>query len=263
MSIITISTPFNIDLTFRAAPFHRRVSAWFIDFAILCTFNYLLMRFVISPVDDYYGAGRETAIILYILLAATPSFLYHLLMEQFLNGQSLGKRAMKMKVISLDAQEPTFGQYMLRWVLGLGNYVLFSMPFVMLYSPFSVIFLLIFYLPDVLSIALTSRGLRLGDLAAGTVLIDTRHEAALGDTIYLEIEEDNYVPVFPEVMKLTDRDINGIRNLLDVRKRNRDSDAYMAQIAYRIREVLQIQTNLLPEELLRQLLKDYNHITRK
>jgi len=104
--------------------------------------------------------------------------------------------------------------------------------------------------------------MRLGDLAADTVLIDNRRQTHLHDTIYLEIEEDQYTAVFPEVMKLTDRDISGIRNLLST-KRTKDSEIYMAQIAGRIKEVLNLQTNLVPEDLLRQLLKDYNYLTRK
>lgn len=259
MSIITISTPFNIDLEFKAAPFHRRMFAWLIDFVILCAYNYVVCKFLIEPFDN----DTTTLYILFFVFAAIPSYVYHLLLEQFMNGASFGKRAMGMKVISLDANEPTFGQFMLRWVLGLGNFVLFILPYIVLYAPYAILFPLIFYLPDVLSIALTSRSQRLGDLAAGTVLIDCRSETQIEDTIYLEIEDDKYEAVFPEVMKLTDRDINGIRNLLDVRKAGKDSEAYMAQIAHRIKEVLQLRTNLLPEELLRQLLKDYNHLTRK
>ncbi len=258
MSLITITTPFNIDLEFKAAPFLRRVLAWFIDFVVLCAYNYIVVKFLILP----FGLDTKLEYVLFILFASIPSYLYPLLMEQFMNGQSFGKRALGLKVISLNGDEPTLGQFLLRWALGLGNLVLFMMPFVVLESLFLVVFLLIFYLPDVLSVAITAKGMRLGDLAADTVLIDNRRQTHLHDTIYLEIEEDQYTAVFPEVMKLTDRDISGIRNLLST-KRTKDSEIYMAQIAGRIKEVLNLQTNLVPEDLLRQLLKDYNYLTRK
>jgi uncharacterized RDD family membrane protein YckC len=259
MSVITITTSFNIDLEFRAAPFHRRVFAWLIDFLVLCAYNYVVCKFFIAP----FEFSENLQYVLFLLLAGIPSYLYPLLMEQFLNGQSFGKRAMGLKVISMDGNEPTIGQYLLRWVLGLGNLILFMLPYILLYSPFMVIFALIFYLPDVLSVALTTKSTRLGDMAANTVLIDSRRETQLNDTIYLEIEDTQYQVMFPDVMKLTDRDINGIRNLLDVKKQNKDTELYMVKIAERIKEVLNLQTNLYPEDLMRQLLKDYNHLTRK
>jgi uncharacterized RDD family membrane protein YckC len=259
MSIITINTPFNIDLEFRVASFHKRLFAWFIDFLIICAYNYIICRFVIIP----FEFSETLQLVMFFLLAAIPSYLYHFLMEQFLNGQSIGKRSMGLKVISQAGDEPTISQYLLRWVLGLGNAVLFMLPYVLIYYPPLTVFLLIFYLPDVLSIGLTKRSQRLADLAAHTVLIDKKHNTHIEDTIYLEISEESYVPVFPDVMRLTDRDINGIRNLLDVKKQNRDNEVYMAQIAYRIKEVLKIESDMVPEDFLRQLLKDYNYITRK
>jgi uncharacterized RDD family membrane protein YckC len=259
MSIITINTPFNIDLEFRVAAFHKRLLAWCLDFLVICAYNYIVVKFIVIPLEF----EENTQFVFFLLLAAIPSFLYHLLMEQFLNGQSIGKKVMGIKVISQDGDEPTIGQYLLRWILGLGNFVLFMMPYVLLYSPYYLIFMLIFYLPDVLCIAITGKSQRLADLAARTVLIDNRHSTHIEDTIYLEIEETEYTPVFPEVMRLTDRDINGIRNLLDIKKRSKDNDIYMVQIAYRIKEVLKIESNLVPEDFLQQLLKDYNYLTRK
>jgi uncharacterized RDD family membrane protein YckC len=259
MSIITINTPFNIDLEFRVAAFHKRLLAWCVDFLIICAYNYIICKFIVIPLDF----SDNAQIVLFLLLAAIPSYLYHFLMEQFVNGQSIGKKIMGIKVISQEGDEPTIGQYILRWILGLGNIVFFMLPYVLLYSPYYLIFMLIFYLPDVLSIALTARSQRLGDLAARTVLIDNRHGTHIEDTIYLEIEETEYTPVFPEVMRLTDRDINGIRNLLDTKKQSKDNNIYMSQIAYRIKEVLKIESNLVPEEFLQQLLKDYNYLTRK
>jgi uncharacterized RDD family membrane protein YckC len=226
---------------------------------IICAYNYVVCRFIIVPLDF----SEDLQIIMFTVLAAIPSYLYHFLMEQFLNGQSIGKRAMGLKVISQAGDEPSVSQYLLRWVLATGNAILFILPYVLIYYPVLTIFLLIFYLPDVLAIGLTQKSQRLADMAAHTVLIDRRHNTQIEDTIYLEIEEEKYTPLFPDVMRLTDRDINGIRNLLDVKKQNRDNDIYMTQIAYRIKEVLKIESDLEPEDLLKQLLKDYNYITRK
>jgi hypothetical protein len=115
----------------------------------------------------------------------------------------------------------------------------------------------------VLSSALSKHGQRLGDLVAGTVVIDQHYRTHIEQTIYLEFEEESYQPVFPEVMRLNDRDINGIRNLLATKGTNRDTEIYMQQVAQRIREVLKLETALEPKALLQQLLQDYNYFTRK
>ncbi len=65
----------------------------------------------------------------------------------------------------------------------------------------------------------------------------------------------------PQVMRLTDRDINGIRNLLDVQRRNRDNETYMQQVVYKIKNVLNIESDLQGYDFLRQLLYDYNFLT--
>ena len=110
---------------------------------------------------------------------------------------------------------------------------------------------------------LSKFGQRLGDKIANTLVIEDRAKADIHQTIYLEIGDSQYQPRYPEVMRLTDRDINGIRNLLDVKRLNADNEAYMSRIALRITNVLKITTDLEPYDFLAQLLRDYNYLTSK
>ena len=64
-------------------------------------------------------------------------------------------------------------------------------------------------------------------------------------------------------MKLTDRDINGIRNLLYMKEGSKDTNMYMGQVVMRIKEVLKIESDLEMRDFLWQLLQDYNFLTRK
>jgi uncharacterized RDD family membrane protein YckC len=241
MSVITVTTPFNIDLEFKIAPFHKRLLAWLIDILIIYAYVIALNKFVVRPLDVYESFG-DTATIILILL---PAYSYHLLCEVFFNGQSLGKRAIGIKVMDLNGNEASLSQYLLRWL-----FRLFDMAMTLGAAA-------------VLSSTLSKHGQRLGDIVAGTVVIDQHHRTNIEQTIYLELEEDSYQPVFPEVMRLNDRDINGIRNLLATKGTNRDTEIYMQQVAQRIREVLKLETTMEPKELLQQLLTDYNYYTRK
>ncbi len=241
MSVITVTTPFNIDLEFRIAAFHKRLLAWLMDLLLIYTYVYIVNRFLVQPLGVYESLGDTAAILLLLI----PAYSYHLFCEIFWSGQSVGKKAMGIKVIDLSGNEATVSQYLLRWL-----FRLFDM-------------MITLGAAAVLSAALSKYNQRLGDLVAGTVVIDKNYRTGIDETIYLELEEEGYKVMYPEVMRLSDRDINGIRNLLHTRGSNRDTELYMAQVASRIEEVLQIKTELEPRELLEQLLKDYNHLTQK
>src|ERR1044072_7679580 len=118
MSIVTIATPFNIDLEFKTAAFGRRFAAWLVDLMVLCAYNYVIEYFVLRPLS----IDSDLTSVIFIIFTAIPSFLYHLLFETFFNGQSLGKKVMGIKVLSKNGNEATFSQYLVRWLLGFGNY---------------------------------------------------------------------------------------------------------------------------------------------
>lgn len=265
MSLITIATPFNIDLEFKTAVFGKRFLAWLVDLAVLCVYCYILEYFVLRPFD----VNSDASTIVFIILTALPTFLYNLLFETFFNGQSVGKKAAGIKVLSINGNEATFSQYLIRWLLGFGNYIMISLPFIVeaaIKNPAYILFLIVpmfFYIPDMLSFGISAKSQRLGDLAAGTVVIDNNYDTSINETIYLDVVHDNYVPVFPQVMRLTDRDINGIRNLLNVKNGNKDNYSYMVQVASRIKEVLGLQSDLETSEFLMQLLRDYNYLTSR
>lgn len=241
MSVITVTTPFNIDLEFRIAPFHKRLLAWIIDIVIIYAYILLIEKYIVTPLGVFETLGTATT----ILLIAVPAYSYHLFFEIFLNGQSIGKKALSIKVMDINGNEASLSQYLLRW-----SFRLFDM-------------VLTLGAGAVLSAALTKNNQRLGDLVAGTVVIDKNARTDLQETIYLEIEDENYEPMYPEVMQLSDRDINGIRNLLDSKGNSKDTEIYIAQVTHRIREVLKIETAMEPRPFLHQLLTDYNYITRK
>ncbi len=262
MSTIAVTTPFNIDLEFQTAPFGRRLAAWFVDLVIICMYYYIMMRFIPDALNVRFNM-ISSGIIIFITI---PVLVYHPVMEIFFNGQSLGKKFIGLKVVDVAGQEPTIGQFITRWILSVGNLSIYVVPFYIFTNPVVFIFFLVLYVPDVVSVAVSPRSQRLSDLAAGTVVIDARNKMNINETIYLSVDEENYKPMFPQVMRLTDKDINGIRNLLEV-KSNKDMDTYMDQVAYRIKDVLQIENtteNGMPSVLfLRQLLKDYNYLTQK
>jgi hypothetical protein len=63
----------------------------------------------------------------------------------------------------------------------------------------------------------TIKNQRLGDILAHTMLISTQQTGAFEDTIYLDVQE-GYVPLFPEVMKMSDYNINSLKEIISAIK---------------------------------------------
>ena len=267
MALFTVTTPFNIDLEFSLAAFYKRALAWLIDLLVILIYCYVMLFFVYKDLLGIKKFEDETrdvlSLVLEIFTIAVPVMFYHFLFEIFMNGKSPGKYFLGIKVMNMEGASATFSQLLLRWIVCLPNYFLIVVVYA--YEPsFLLVIALVLgmvSLPDIISIAVSKHSQRLGDLAAGTVVVDTRYKMNIEETIFIEMEGTGYAAVYPEVLKLTDRDINGIRNLL-TGKINADSENYMLRVAYRIEEVLNVKMNGDPMFFLQTLLKDYNYLTQ-
>jgi hypothetical protein len=103
----------------------------------------------------------------------------------------------------------------------------------------------------------TPKSQRVGDLVAGTILIDLKNRTSWQDTVFTEVES-TYQAKYPEVMQLSDRDINTLKNIIETVKKRNDYDLAL-KIAYRIQSKLKIHPDQDSLEFLQTLLKDYNY----
>jgi hypothetical protein len=81
------------------------------------------------------------------------------------------------------------------------------------------------------------------------------------DTVFMETADD-YKPVFPAVMKLSDKDINSIKQILETTRRSQNY-YYANRVAAKIKSILKIETDLDAFDFMEILLKDYNHLSSK
>jgi len=263
MALIQISTAFNIDLEFEVAEFHKRLLAYCMDFVLLLVYLFSMKYLVFGGFNiDFDNVASNAG--LDILVVSLPMLLYSLLTELWLNGQTLGKKLMGIRVISLEGGEPSFGQYILRWITRF-----FEWPFLFGYIAFSADNILGYTLLTgilgifvVIVIALTPKNQRLGDLAAGTVVVNTKSSMSVNDTVFMEVNSSNYTVQFPSVMRLSDRDINTIKSVLTQAAKRRNYDM-CNRVAMKVREVLNIDTNMEPDHFLEKLLEDYNYLATR
>lgn len=260
MGNIQIATAFNIDLEFELAAFHKRLFAYLIDFMILILYA-ISMKYVLHSSFPTFMRDNAAADILVISI---PMLFYSLLTELWMNGQTIGKRLMRIRVISLDGDEPTFGQFLLRWITKF-----FEWPFLFSYVLYSaasfeiaIITTALLGIAVVITISVTPRNQRLGDLAAGTVVVNTRSAMSISDTVFMDISNENYKVLFPEVMRLSDGDINTIKTvLMQARKRNNHDMCY--RVEAKVKEVLNIRSDMYAPDFLEKLLEDYNYLATR
>jgi len=266
MALLKVATPFNIHLEFMPVGFMKRALAWCCDLLMLYGYSYIIIFFIIHNITDL-STSSDLQFVLVLLFVVLPGITWHLFFEIFNNGRSPGKMLTGLKVMNKEGASPGLGQYLLRWILFLPNYFMLSFIAVSTYSPVAFIYITVLLalaaLPDMICIAASQNSQRLGDLAAGTVVVDIHYKMSIDDTIYMDTGGEAYQPLYPQVLKLSDRDINGIHNTLQSPV-NKETEAFIHKLTNRIQEVLNIR---MQEDnhrgFLITLIKDYNYLTQK
>ncbi|MBC8144163.1 MAG: RDD family protein [bacterium] len=206
---VTVETTQNVAIEYDIASVGERVISMIIDGVVLVSYALLLVLLI----DAFELAGSVNGALLVVLYL--PVFLYDLLCEVFLNGQSFGKKALKIKVVKVDGSQPTLGSFLLRWLLKAVDS---------------------FFMVGLLIIALGGKGQRIGDIAAGTTVIKLRPRVSLLDALMPE-PDVTYMPRYPEVTRLSDRDIAIIRDVWSA-SRHQDSRATITALALRVATVM-------------------------
>jgi uncharacterized RDD family membrane protein YckC len=254
MLLVKLNTGFNIEVDFPISPFHKRLFAWVIDLALMITYSWggnKLLALIFSPGWIFI----QWAAVLFGL----PILFYHLLCEIMFNGQSIGKKAMSIKVITIDGGQPSISQYLIRWIFRLADFPIWVLGAISAGELPWWCSLLLF--AGIGSVIISSKAQRIGDLVAGTIIIDTRTNTSWEDTVFTALET-GYQPRYPEVMRLSDKDVNTLKSIIVTVQKKRNYDLSI-RIAERIKAKLQIQSDQDSLPFLETLLKDYNYYSVK
>jgi uncharacterized RDD family membrane protein YckC len=271
MAVIKVPTTFNIDVEFEIPEFYRRMVALIID-GLICFF-YLKIAIAIFDSIRSNSSPFETDTqynlwTLFMVMVFLPPLIYHIILEITMNGQSVGKRIMGMRVVNENGGRASISQFLIRWLLrDIWFILLFFMGIYMATegskTESTVLILLVvgYFITEIVLVVSSHKGQRLGDILAHTILIKTNAKASIEDTVFQEVA-DTYTPSFPQIMQLSDRDINAIKSILETaRKKGDDNMAYAA--SEKIKSHLKIDSGMPPFQFLDLLLKDYNYLSTK
>ncbi len=240
MENIKISTTQNVDLEYVPAGVGYRILATLLDGIFVAVYLLALLLFMNAlniSFTDIQGGNYFAITVLLIFLI--PVFLYHFLFETFLNGQSLGKKVVGIKVVKLDGSQAGLSSYILR-------------------SLFRIIDIsLVNGLVGLISIVVSEKSQRLGDMAAGTTVIKLENKVNLNDTILFK-QIENYKIVFQQVEVLSDKDIAIIKEVMDYSVNN-DKPEVLKPLAIKVKTKMGLTSTLTDELFLKTVLLDYSH----
>ena len=161
MQQVAIHTPQNVEIGFPTAELGKRVIAKSIDYIIIIVLFWLVIRIyegIVGPLYFFRDMWSNRAVFILLFL---PVYTYSFWFEVLLRGRTPGKMVMKLQVMRLDGLPYSWENALIRWM-----------------------FTIIDWLPTMgitgfIAISTTRNGQRLGDLAAGTVLITMKKDEVI------------------------------------------------------------------------------------
>ncbi len=245
MSELSINTTQNVKINFIAASVGERLGSYFIDLMIKLSYILVIVLILINVFrfeNVFEGLDSWTKMAV-VIIFGLPVFLYSITLESIFEGQTLGKKVLKIKVVKIDGYQAGFGDYLIRWFFRLVDISIFS------------------GLVGLITIITSKKAQRLGDMAAGTAVITLKNKINISHTILEEIG-NSYVPTYPLVIKLSDNDMRIIKETFLKADKKNDHEVIYKLVA-KIESVTGIKNQSGDNrDFIRVILKDYNFYTQ-
>lgn len=213
--------------------------AYLVDLVIQIAY-FIIVAFILLD-NIFNNSDYSTSIAL--LLIALPIMFYSLVCESTMEGQTFGKKLLKIKVVKIDGYQAGFFDYFVRWI-------------------FAIVDIQMGFIPGVIAMVSTKHTQRLGDLAAGTAVISEKSKYNISHTILMEITED-YKPYFSrnQMILFSDNDIRIIKENFELTNKSKNA-VLLKKIAEKIYDVTKLTDKFESDKkLIETFLKDYNYYT--
>lgn len=244
MNSIEITTAQKVTIEYELAGLRDRFFGYLIDCLIIYGGILFINIFFVALFDMDLLQAMAWAIFMNLGIF----MIYHLVSEIAMDGQSLGKKAMGLKVVKIDGSEATLSDYLLRTVFHLAD-TLFTMGTL-----------------GAVLISSSNKNQRLGDIAANTAVIKIKFEYRFKLEDILRINSlDDYEPTYPDVRQFSEQDMLLIKNTITrYRKyRNKAHEKVIDELVKKLCSKLGILSKPKDKiKFLRTVVKDYIVLTR-
>lgn len=245
MTQIAINTTQNVQINFTAAGVGDRIMAYLLDLLIKIAYGIVIygIFFYLLGINNYLDSADQWSMMSTILIFALPIIFYTIVLESIFEGQTVGKKLLKIKVVKIDGYQATFAEYLIRWFMRIIDISLLN----------GIIALI--------AVSSSKKGQRLGDMVAGTSVITLKNNVTISSTILEDIGNE-YVPIYPLVIKLSDNDVRIIKEAFLKAQAKEDYET-IDKIKVKIEAVTGIKNQSgRHADFIRTILKDYNYYTQ-
>ncbi|WP_333693738.1 RDD family protein [Flavobacterium sp.] len=245
MSELSITTTQNVNINFTAASVSDRMLAYLLDLLVKLAYATVVWGIFFKSLGlTKYMENLDTwsfaAIVIVLFL---PVIFYSLIQESLMEGQTLGKKILKIKVVKIDGYQASFGDYIIRWLFRIIDVNL----------SWGVI--------GLITLVVSEKTQRLGDITAGTAVISLKNNISINHTILMDLDQA-YVPTYPLVIKLSDNDARIIKETYQNAVAKRDF-ATLIKLRQKIEQVTGIKNiSGNDTDFINTVLKDYNFYTQ-
>ena len=277
MSTVEIKTPFNVKVAAQQAGAGLRVLSFVLDIIFiglyLWAITYLFFdvwQMNLAVIDDNaFDVDRLEFIEVIYTVLLFPAFFYSLWTEYLFRGQTFGKMITGIRVVKLEGYRAGFSEYFTRWAFRFIDFwtglflLLFFIP--LFGQEIAYMFAgLLFFLSGFVAFLLvvqTKNSQRLGDIIAGTTVLKLKEKQSIDITILKEIQE-TYVPMYSQVIRLSDNDARIIKDTFTLARRKKDFKT-LKRLRKKLEDVMDVESDQRDVEFIDTVLKDFNYYTQK
>jgi uncharacterized RDD family membrane protein YckC len=253
----------NVKIEYEYATVVQRCTSALIDTAMLVLYVSIMYALLSNSGFDQY-------MLVELFLLKLPWIFYHPILEYLSHGQTLGKYALGIRVVTYSGERPGFREIFTRWIFK-GHFMWISFSFATLFNGapdliFIGIVHVIMGLVGLMYASIAEKSQRMGDVMAGTVVIKDKSSIrySLKDVLSIKNQE-NYTPEYPGVVRFTDEDMLLIKNSIQrVRKYpNPETKKFARELADESAKLIGLsETPNKRLKFLQTLLQDYVVLTR-
>lgn len=173
---------------------------------------------------------------------------WNLFFEIILNGQSIGKLALGIRIISLNGDNAGLKALILRWSLKI------------------IDVLLTLGMGAILSILSTRLNQRLGDIVAGTTLVETRSNKNLNFSYFDKLSRKDYTITYPDVIRYSEEEMLLLKEVYNraMKYDNKENNDLLSDVCKKLTSDFEMPLSSVKDKktFLKTVIEDYIMATR-